>query len=178
MRLFVALELPEDVRAALTAWTPSAPGLRAVPAAQLHVTLAFLGERPEPQAARVAALLPGVGRAVAQLTLGAPLWLPARRPRVLAVAIGDGDGALAALQRDLVAGLVEAIGFAAQRRPFLAHVTVGRVRGDRDGAAAARDEPLDPPPAVGAFSAAALTLMRSRLSPHGARYEALERVVS
>jgi len=43
LRLFVAAELPDDVRAALAAWRPDDPALRAVDTAGVHVTLCFLG---------------------------------------------------------------------------------------------------------------------------------------
>jgi len=56
-RLFVALELPEDVRVALVAWRPRDGGLRPVAAESLHVTLAFLGWREAADADMIGALL-------------------------------------------------------------------------------------------------------------------------
>jgi 2'-5' RNA ligase len=86
------------------------------------------------------------------------------------VEVADPSGGLGALQAAVVAGLGEAIGFRAERRRFLAHVTVGRVR----------TRPADVElPALGgpSFALAAVTLMRSRLGGgRPARYEALERV--
>lgn len=171
MRLFVALELPAAVRSALVAWCPQDAVLRPVAAAALHVTLAFLGERDEVQARRAGATLVPLARALPDLSLGGVLWLPRRRPRVLAVAVRDGDGALGALQGELVAALEAAIGYRSERRAFLAHVTVARVR----GSVAART--LEPPAGPGRFSAPALSLMRSLPADGGVRYEALERVV-
>ena len=43
VRLFVAADLPDDVRDALVAWRPSDDALRPVAPEYLHVTLAFLG---------------------------------------------------------------------------------------------------------------------------------------
>ena len=58
MRLFVALELPPAPRSALAGWGARAvagdPALRAVAAPALHVTLHFLGERPDDEAGRPA----------------------------------------------------------------------------------------------------------------------------
>jgi 2'-5' RNA ligase len=170
VRLFVALELPDAVRAALLRWRPDDPALRPVPEEGLHVTLAFLGERSKAEARAVAAVLGAVARPVPALALGGPRWLPPRRPRVLAVDVVDGDGALTALQFGLVGALADAIAFRPERRRFLPHVTVARVR---DGAPAVE---LGAPGGPASFAAAALTLFRSHLSPRGARYEALERV--
>jgi 2'-5' RNA ligase len=170
VRLFVALELPADVRAALVAWRPADAALRPVADADLHVTLAFLGERSQAEARAVARVLAGVARPVGGLALGAPRWLPPRRPRVLAVELADADGALTALHYGLVGALGDAIAFRPERRRFLPHVTVARVR------SAPAEVELVPPGGPAPFAAPALTLFRSRLSPGGARYEALERV--
>ncbi len=52
MRLFVALDLPSQPVAALQdfAATAARDGLRLLPPESLHVTLAFLGEQPDPDA--------------------------------------------------------------------------------------------------------------------------------
>lgn len=174
MRLFVALDLPGDVRAMLAAWADAAApaAVRRVPTQNLHLTLAFLGWREEDDASAVGALLAQVARPLpAQQTAGA-LWLPPRRPGVLTVALRPQD-ALAALQAGLVAALEGAIGFQPERRAFTPHVTVGRVpRGTRIDAR----RPLDPPAPELSFQAPALTLYRSHTGAGGARYEPLQRV--
>ena len=45
------------------------------------------------------------GRVVGELSLGAPLWLPPRRPRALAVEVRDESGALLALKGDVLNAL-------------------------------------------------------------------------
>jgi 2'-5' RNA ligase len=169
MRLFIALDLPVDVRTALAAWVERAapPAVRRVPVDNLHVTLAFLGARSSDEAAAAAALLPGLARPLPELRSAGALWLPPRRPGVLTVALAA-DETLAALQAELVAGLTSAIGFAAERRRFRPHVTVGRVaRGTRIDT---RDALAPPAPEL-RFAAPALTLYRSHTGPQGARYE-------
>lgn len=54
--------------------------------------------------------------------LGEPLALPRRRPRVLAVAVRDPDGALEALAR----AVWRALGHVPDHPDFLPHVTVAR----------------------------------------------------
>jgi 2'-5' RNA ligase len=175
VRLFVAAELPPSVVGALVAWRPALDGVRPVAAESLHLTLAFLGERTQEEAMAAAGVVRSVAAPVDGLVLGSGRWLPPRRPRVLAVEVGDPSGGLAAVQAAVVRGLGEAIGFRDERRAFFAHVTVARVRsGARvpDGALPGLAE-RDP------FALAALTLMRSRLNrspPAPARYEPVERV--
>jgi 2'-5' RNA ligase len=172
-RLFVALELPSPVRQALERWRRAAPrrvsGLRMVDTAALHVTLCFLGWRFEQEiediGAACAEAIAGWGPLA--LSLGDPVWLPQRRPRVLAVGIEDSSGALAGLQASLSTELSVGGWYARETRPFLGHVTVARVhRGAR-----ARPTNLPGLPAMD-FRAIQVTLYRSRLGPSGARYEA------
>ena len=174
MRLFVALELPAEVRAALASWAvAAAPApMRRVPAENLHVTLAFLGTRSAADAEAVSALLDGLARPLGPLAVEGALWLPPRRPGVLAVALGAGP-ALGELHADLVAGLEGAIGFEPDRRPLRAHVTVARARREARLRAVELDPP--PPPAL-RFEPGALVLYRSHTGAGGARYEALARV--
>jgi 2'-5' RNA ligase len=178
-RLFVALDLPEPVVEALVAWRAplisraGSPGLRPVPPAALHVTLVFLGWMTEEAIAPLGELVDqctaGTG-GVAGLALGEPLWLPRRRPRVLAVALEDRHGALGELQTRLAERLAGDGWHEPQARPYLPHVTVARVRG-REGIRVPRETVPPAPPLV--FDGAAVTLYRSRLEPGGARYEPL-----
>jgi 2'-5' RNA ligase len=180
-RLFVALELPEPVVAALVAWR--APllreddGLRAVPRASLHVTLAFLGWKPETAIAPLSALVAAcaAGDVATGLALGEPLWLPRRRPRVLAVGIEDRHGQLLALQARLVERLVAGRWHEQEARPYLPHVTVARVRsggGPRSGELPSVASGGGPGQQL-VFDGAAIVLYRSHLSAAGARYEPL-----
>jgi 2'-5' RNA ligase len=171
-RLFVALDLPAGAREALAAFRDRAdPAVwRPVPDEALHVTLAFLGHRPPGTAAEVAALLPG-GPAP-RLALGPALVLPPRRPRVLGAAVEDPEGALAGLWERVVAALEGAGLFERERRPFLPHATVGRLR---TGARAPREPPGTGPEPM-SFAGSAVTLYRSHLGRGGASYEAQARV--
>jgi RNA 2',3'-cyclic 3'-phosphodiesterase len=179
-RLFVALELPDPVRAALVAWRDSAlsslsprsslSGLRGVAPEDFHVTLCFLGSRPVGEIDEIgAACGVAAGEPVVEASLREPMWLPRRRPRVLAVSLDDASGALARLQSTVAAALAAGGWYAPESRPFLGHVTVARVsaRGGR-----VRSLALPAPPA-GEVVCSRVTLYRSRLSRLGARYEPL-----
>jgi RNA 2',3'-cyclic 3'-phosphodiesterase len=175
-RLFVALELPASARDILARWRSSVlrenSALRPVPVEHLHATLCFLGSRPVSQIEAIAAACGVVaGEPVVEPGLGEPVWLPARRPRVLAVRLEDGSGALARVQAALSAALASGGWYAPESRPYLAHVTVARMAKD------ARVKPLSlaPPPAV-EVRCSRVTLYRSRLGSGGARYEPLSAV--
>jgi 2'-5' RNA ligase len=176
-RLFVAVDPPAGVRERLAGWARSAVGVggvgggpRLIGADALHLTLCFLGHRPVAEIEGIAKLALGCAMPVPELELGAPLWLPRRRPKVLAVAVRDPSGALEELQAAVGEALAAGAGYEPERRRFAPHVTVARMR-----AGSTAPGGLDATPAL-AFDAEALTLYRSWLSPAGARYEALATV--
>lgn len=147
-------------------------GLRAVDREALHVTLCFLGSVPAARAAAVGEACSVVaGRPVRHLRAAGALWLPRRRPRVLAVGFEDQLGELGAVQAEL-AGALEAAGlFQPEHRAFLPHVTLARVR------TGARVRPRDlEAPVLGEFDGQHVTLYRSHLGRGPARYEALQRI--
>jgi 2'-5' RNA ligase len=172
MRLFVALELPAGARAALARFRDAAADAdvwRPLPEESFHVTLAFLGHRPEGDVDLAAASLRALAPwSAPRLALGDGLLLPPRRARVLTVALGDPDGVLGRLQAEVAAGLAAAGLYEPESRPFRPHVTVARLR---PRAPAPRTLAIAPEPL--AFTGGAVTLFRSRLRREGAAYEPL-----
>src|SRR5579875_2054020 len=170
MRCFVAVDLAPGVRAVL-ARTQEALR-RAAPRADVRWT------RPEGRCAEVAAALSGVAaahRAVGVLARGLGGFPGAARPRVLWAGLARGGAELAALARDVDRALAP-LGFAVETRPFQGHVTLGRVRSPRGLAALAAALARHAEEEIGAWTVSELVLYRSRLSPAGARYEALARL--
>lgn len=133
-------------------------GWRRVPPEALHVTLAFLGQ-VESSEAVCAAVGPAL-RPVGRLSLSGAVLLPPRRPRVMAVRV---EGEIGELQACVSRALAGAGLYTPEKRPFLAHVTIGRARAE-----ASSDLPEVP---ASAFMAPSVTVYRSLLSPRGARYE-------
>jgi 2'-5' RNA ligase len=174
LRLFVALELPPEVRAALVSfrdaagdpdvWRPLAPEA-------IHLTLAFLGSRPEEEVETIGKVLRSAAGPAPRLALTDALLLPPRRARVLCASLADLDGTLAELQSRVSDGLEAAGVYTPEKRPFRAHATVARIR---PRARPPRAVTVVPQPLE--FHGEALTLFVSRLHPHGARYEPLVRV--
>jgi RNA 2',3'-cyclic 3'-phosphodiesterase len=186
-RLFVALEPPRGVCEQLAEWArgavgaalpPSGDGLaagaRLLEAQALHVTLCFLGDRPVGEIEALVAAMQECSGAACELSLGAPLWLPPRSPRALAVEIHDRAGELARLQRAMTRALAHASTWRPERRGFRAHMTVARLPRPeaRSPRRPTRRAPLEPTPQL-RFTAESLVLQRSWLAPEGASYEAL-----
>jgi 2'-5' RNA ligase len=186
-RLFVAVDPPGDVRAQLIAWARAAAthlgahrrrgaadDIRLLAPEALHVTLCFLGGRPVGEIGEIGSVLSRCAQRVGELSLGAPLWLPPRSPRTLAVEVHDRDGGLARLHATVARAIAEAIDWQAERRRFRAHITVARMRG-RSAARRppqAREDSLPATPSL-SFVPDSVVLYRSWLSPEGATYEAL-----
>jgi len=179
-RLFVALELPDDVREGLAAWQRAElepiPVLRPVAPAALHVTLAFLGHLPERQIDRIADLLGEVDRPAPRLRLVPdPVGRPPGRPRLFAIEADSPD--TVELQAEVAARLVEAGLYEPEDRDFWPHVTVARTRRERRGSnkpakVAVRPRAL-PDALKHPFDAVRVRLYRSHLRPQGAEYEPL-----
>jgi 2'-5' RNA ligase len=165
VRLFVALDLPANAKQALAGVEADPEIWRRVKAESLHVTLAFLGRRPDEDVETIGPLI-DTGLPAPRLTLDRVLLLPPRRPRVRTVEL-RAEG-LAELQARVAGALAAAGVYTPEKRPFRPHVTVGRLR------------PRAQPPRTAdvaferlTFHGTAVTLYASRLHPHGARYEPL-----
>jgi 2'-5' RNA ligase len=171
VRLFAALELPEDVRLKLHAWGAQVgaqePALRVLEPESLHVTLVFLGWQPVEVTDEIAAAVRALARPLPQLSVTGGAWLPPRRPGVLVADLKPGYS-LDELHGDLVDGLTAY--HQPETRPFRPHVTVARVpRGTR-----LRGDDVEEPPAL-RFSSTGLVLYRSQLGRGGAKYEVVAR---
>jgi RNA 2',3'-cyclic 3'-phosphodiesterase len=174
LRLFVALELPEAARNALVSFRDAAtdPAVwRPLPPEAIHLTLAFLGRRSASDVATITGVLREAAGPPPRLALERALLLPPRRARVLCVSLADPDGTLRELQARVSDGLAAAGVYEPEKRAFRAHATVARLR--------PRERPpraVDAAPEALTFRGETLTLFVSRLHPHGAQYDALERV--
>ncbi|HUH62992.1 MAG TPA: RNA 2',3'-cyclic phosphodiesterase [Terracidiphilus sp.] len=165
MRLFVAVPLPDSTRAALAKWVQGCspqPGLRWTPAAQLHITLRFLGEVADDRATRVTEALDGMG--VPACTVVFERLEVLGRTGVLAIAARPTSRltSLAGEVRSRLASFAED----PEEREFRPHVTLARAR---RGASVPRLHSFPPLPAL-EFTATCFRLYRSQTRPEGAVY--------
>lgn len=176
-RLFVAFEVPEDIRSALQLGIADLKAryddARWLPLEAQHVTLKFLGYLEPDAAAGVREACAAVARGAAPTGLsleGLGAFPHPGRARVLWAGIHDPEGATSALAGALDEACI-AFGVAAEKRAFHPHLTLCRFKRPRR----LQDLPQVPGEAQRTFTMEEIVLFRSHLSPRGARYEALDR---
>lgn len=175
-RLFVALDLPEDLRTGIEAWGRrelADPALRPVSRGSLHITLAFLGYRPEREIERLAQVVTGLESPAPTIELGHPVAKPSsRRARLFALPAGS-PGAVV-LQGELEEELVSKRLYKPEKRPFWPHVTVARVKPEGHGSKrpqrVAKQPGKLPQALLQPFGGIRVALYRSELKPSGAEY--------
>ncbi|MGQ0701692.1 MAG: RNA 2',3'-cyclic phosphodiesterase [Gemmatimonadales bacterium] len=176
MRLFVAVPLPalalDQASSALRSLRKHEWPVRWVRDDGLHITLKFYGEVTADRAAAIEEVLRHAAAGIRRLTLGlgcGGVFPNAQRPRVLHLQVQSSPD-LELLQDRLERASAE-LGFAPEGRPFVPHITLGRVReGHRLPADAMRR--LEGVPAVASFEADRVVLFESRLAPDGPVYHA------
>ena len=125
MRLFVALELPLEVRDALLAAMGGVAGARWQCDAQLHLTLRFIGEVDRHQAADIEAALGSVRVTPLTVSLNGCGTFD-RRGRIDTLWVGiTPQDQVAALAKRIDQALLR-IGIPLETRAFLPHITVAR----------------------------------------------------
>ncbi len=173
IRAFIAVPVPVDViraaEAARTRCSEMSGGLRWVASERIHLTLKFLGDVDMSRVAAVKTLLAGAVSAApfALAVAGLGVFPSVKRPRVLWMGVTGETARLIDFAWRLDARLA-ALGFAQEKRPFRAHLTLGRFKkktnpkrlADLLLAAAGTDSV--------AFVADRLILFQSELKPTGA----------
>lgn len=179
--MFLALDLPEDVRARLAEWRDVALGgrrdVRPVAPEALHVTLVFLGWQDESAAERIADAAFGAlpGGPPPRLRANGVRSVPPRDPRLFALDLDDEGGRATALQAAASEALEAGGWYRPEKRPFWPHLTLARVKRRERRVPPLPDEPRPP---ADPFEATVVTLYRSTLRPQGSLYEPLARTVA
>lgn len=128
IRLFVSLELPEEVRSRLQLLCCDVPGARWADPEQLHLTVRFIGEVEGHVFDEIRDGLSSVRSDPFDLTLrGVGHFPPRGQPRVLWAGIQRSE-ALGLLHRRVDSVLARA-GLPPDKRKFSPHITLARLRG-------------------------------------------------
>lgn len=137
IRTFIAIELTEEARQAITALqnrlkANSPPHtVRWAAAQNIHLTLHFLGNLEAADVTKVRSALEQIAsrQQPFTLSLGQLGCFPnMRRPRIVWVGVWNSLKPLAELHAQLGQALQAAIGFTPETRPYAPHLTVGRVK--------------------------------------------------
>jgi 2'-5' RNA ligase len=186
IRSFIAVELPQELKLALTRLQErlksggQAP-VKWVSPDSLHLTLKFLGNISPGMTGRITSALEGAVRGMRPFILevsGLGVFPNPRRVQIIWVGLTGETSKLIQLQQRIEASLVP-LGFTAETRPFSPHLTLARVR---DQATPAEREDLGQLISGMSFAADfklnvdAVHLMRSQLTREGPIYSRLSSV--
>ncbi|MGA7906326.1 MAG: RNA 2',3'-cyclic phosphodiesterase [Candidatus Sulfotelmatobacter sp.] len=191
MRIFIAIDIDEAIRERIARFLDGvrgfAPDVRWVRPESLHVTLKFIGEKPEPAVEQIKQALATIRESAVDLSLRGYGFFPgAKAPRVFWIGFEAGQqlAVLAATVEEKMASL----GIAREDHPFSPHLTLARgpggsgsprrEKGDRANPNFQKlQEKLAAMPALefGTMTAGDFILYQSQLSPKGAKYTPLAR---
>jgi 2'-5' RNA ligase len=169
-RLFVAIRPPEAVRDLLIDAMDDSPALRWVGDDNLHLTLRFIGEVERPQAEDLARALQQVRSEDFSLRIKGVGRFDQRNGGAVWAGV-DPKPAVTSLAAK-VDRACQAAGLEPEHRAFHPHITLARFgRGSKDavGPFLSRTAALASDP----FAVTGFTLFESRLSRHGAHYDAV-----
>jgi len=180
MRLFIAVNLPPDIRERLAAEQDRLRRAQAdvswVRAENIHVTLKFLGETEEKRLDRIRPALLEVARGSAPFRIRAAGLgsFGGRVPRVVWVGVREGAEPLSRLAKDVEAAMAR-LGFPKEKRGFTTHVTLGRVRSAKNAEALLTALAQAETGPFGSVEVKQFELMQSELRPTGSVYTVLDR---
>ena len=181
-RAFIAIDLPDDVRAALG---EAQARLRQAPATvkvawtkieNAHLTLQFLGDIEEAAVAGISSSLATVAgefHAFDVPVAGAGAFPNSSRPRVLWIGCNDSAGKLRTAAATVQAALRTRGFFQSEPVPWTAHLTLGRIRTPRPDAALTRALDSLTTQVFGTLRVGAIHLFKSQLQPGGSVYTKL-----
>jgi 2'-5' RNA ligase len=126
-RLFIAVDLPEEVTDQVGRLCAGLPAIRWCDPDQLHLTVRFVGEVAHDVFYEIGEALSAVALHPFELRLkGLGMFPPRGAPHTLWVGVADSEGLVQLKRR--VDRVVEHAGVEPERRKFQPHVTIGRLR--------------------------------------------------
>jgi 2'-5' RNA ligase len=182
VRIFIALDIPEEIREHLSQYVDSvrqlAPDARWARAESLHVTLKFVGEVSDAKVAEIKATLTPIKSQPFPIEFKETGFFPTpKSARVFWAGVTAGD-ALPQLA-SAVEAAVEKLGIAREKRAYHAHLTLARApEGSRSRHCFRllhERLALEEPPHFGTMTAREFFLYQSQIMRGGARYTKLQR---
>jgi 2'-5' RNA ligase len=174
MRLFIAIDLPEDWKDRLAQLQSSIEWLgRGISWARpqgMHLTLKFLGEVPEEQLGDITAGMERACKGTAPFEMrmkGTGCFPNSKRPRVYWAGLHGGETLLTLQKR--IEDETERLGFPKEERDFTPHLTIARIK-DPMGKERMTRALLDYELETDSVQVREVLLMQSILKPTGAEY--------
>ena len=175
MRLFIAIELPESLAAALQAYSLTLAQqvpprvVKWVDAHSMHLTLVFLGGNGTEKVRLVQAVMNVAAASHSPFNLKPTVlgcFPNQARPRIIWAGLAGEVKVAQSLKKTLDAGL-EPLGWQPEKRAFAPHLTLGRVKDEGRGRVSlpwGETIPANP------FRVTAIHLIESQLRPSGPLY--------
>ena len=191
MRVFVALDIDEGIRSRIAKFAdylqPYAPGVRWVKPESLHITLKFIGEKPEALVKQIEQTLSSVSIPPFQVTFAGSGFFPtAKAARIFWIGVAAEAG-LAQLATKIDESLAS-VDIPKEERAFSPHLTLARSSGgsgapgwrggdkpNRHFAVLQRHLEDSASPEFGTMTAREFFLYRSQLSSKGSTYTKIAR---
>jgi RNA 2',3'-cyclic 3'-phosphodiesterase len=186
MRIFVALDLDDEIRKRIQQFVGEvrgfAPNARWITPESLHITLKFIGEKPDALVKQIDGALGQLAVSPFRMTFGGIGFFPTPKAARVFWAGIEAEPGLSELAARIEHSLAN-LGIPKEDRAFSPHLTLARASGG-SGAPGwrKRDKPnrqfvdlqqsleQSPPPNFGTMTAQEFFLYRSQLSPKGSRY--------
>jgi 2'-5' RNA ligase len=172
LRLFIAALLPDEIRARmdeyLEAVIPRCEGVKWEKNDKLHVTLKFLGNVEDSKVPGIASIIGSLSRNYSPFETaisGFGGFPDLRSPRILYIELSENQE-LSSFQSRIEEEL-EPLGFPKEKRRFIPHVTIGRVK-----SRLRIKEPL-PQPEARSFSISEIGVIKSETRRDGSVYTPL-----
>lgn len=132
-RVFIAINLPEEIKRELSKYQEKWPELPAkwIAKDNLHITLEFLGDLTEEELGEVCIIAKEVSKRHSSfsLNLDKVLYGPSKKlPPKMVWAEGEKSDDLLDLKEDLQEYLLEKIAFKPEVRGFVPHITLARIK--------------------------------------------------
>lgn len=176
LRLFTAVELPEEVRRGLArACAVKIDGLKWVDEKLLHITLKFVGDFPEERLGALCKALEGAHRPGGRIVVRDWVCFPERgKVRIVGAGVIDEGGELGKAFETIEAIAAE-FGVGQEGRQYTPHVTVGRARNPVGGGVRERLKGM----VFGemGFDSGGFTLFSSELTNSGPIYRSVGRYI-
>jgi RNA 2',3'-cyclic 3'-phosphodiesterase len=176
MRVFIAIDLPDELRRELTrlrsSLERSTETARWVASESIHITLRFIGEVAEKRIEEIDAALTGLTWKPFTITVRGVGFFPGTRsPRVFWAGMEAPTMQNLAEQLD---SRMERLGFEKEKRAFRPHITLARARDSRIDSALVTAASQYAEQQFGSFTVDRVFLFKSILRPSGAVYEKLK----
>ncbi len=182
MRLFISVELPEDIKKnvakIITELKKTDAKVKWIEPKNLHITLKFLGWVKD---SKIDEIIDLTTKAVAQIKsfkakfAGIGSFPKGRKPKVVWVGTAEGGDVLCSMAQALEGALAK-VGYRSEARGFKSHITIGRVKEDKGvnkliekiGALKSTD--------FGEVIVNSINIMKSTLTPKGPIYKILKEI--